>query len=791
MKSVRNVTIDKTARIEEMLPDCLAVCLSGMPGMGRKTAVRVLLDKHPEVNAVFCSVGEIEDGSALERRTEGCPNWYLVRKPEGSRYPESNEGFRTFVRSMPRTDRIILAVDGLVPESFLELIWEGVMTVVMPESFWFTEEETYRYLKECGSALRYREVYYMTGGWAGCIAMMVRLAKQLKERWSAQELGSRYEIRKYIRQQILATLPEDELNLLKERAAFPSLDQELEAVLWEDPDKDLEERLFVRGALVYVPESDTWHVQPALRMAMEEYASPELCARAVAWYESKGQIQNALTCCWYLQDSRRYRECLIRNYDKVPFLNYERSGGERDRRIPQLLYLEWMELFLRQDMTGLAALREQIDVLAKEAAASGADPDVLTEICLNIAYTDPWITTAEWMRILRDRTTPGRPVRLYFMLGESVSYLGGLRDLSELFACSRSERGAYRRLWQERLAPENQLPYRLAELEYEFQTDGPLMKKGGGFLDMLPGIRADSSWQERLGMMYLAYLLADEEDAGGNVQAYIRQLAASLEKEESPVCRWNVQALYHLSEMKWGEKEGLMKWIRETGGDIGNESGKTRFYMAAEVKINLYLGNYGRAEELLQLLIPYFENGRSWRWLAESLFQRAVVQKEKGEPGEAFRSAARSLGIANPYRYVRLYTGYGRQGCELLDEYRGWLEKSEQFRHQNKKRYKYGSVLRMPVEDWVAYVARKAGRRRKYYRDLREEQQNIYRVEKLTVTEQMVLQYLEKGCSNAQICEAMNIRLPTVKTHIYNIYRKLGVTTRVQAVQKMREPGFL
>ena len=95
------------------------------------------------------------------------------------------------------------------------------------------------------------------------------------------------------------------------------------------------------------------------------------------------------------------------------------------------------------------------------------------------------------------------------------------------------------------------------------------------------------------------------------------------------------------------------------------------------------------------------------------------------------------------------------------------------------------------MEDWVAYVARKAGRRRKYYRDLREEQQNIYRVEKLTVTEQMVLQYLEKGCSNAQICEAMNIRLPTVKTHIYNIYRKLGVTTRVQAVQKMRESGFL
>ena len=48
---LRKVTIDKTSQIEEMLPEHLAVCLSGMPGMGRKTAVRVILDKRPEVTA--------------------------------------------------------------------------------------------------------------------------------------------------------------------------------------------------------------------------------------------------------------------------------------------------------------------------------------------------------------------------------------------------------------------------------------------------------------------------------------------------------------------------------------------------------------------------------------------------------------------------------------------------------------------------------------------------------------------------------------------------------------------
>jgi DNA-binding CsgD family transcriptional regulator len=152
---------------------------------------------------------------------------------------------------------------------------------------------------------------------------------------------------------------------------------------------------------------------------------------------------------------------------------------------------------------------------------------------------------------------------------------------------------------------------------------------------------------------------------------------------------------------------------------------------------------------------------------------------------------AESIAAANPYRYVRIYCGYGVRGLELLEEYRDWLEKNRSGPRQGKKKYKYGNVLRMPVEDWLDYIVRKAGRQKKYYLDLQAEQQNIYRVEKLTVTELMVLQYMEKGFSNAEISAKMNVKLPTVKSHIYNIYKKLGVTTRIQAVQKAKESGIL
>lgn len=787
----RNIRIDKTHQIEESLQDHLAVCLCGMPGVGRKTAVSMLLEKHTEIKPVFCSVDEIENGSALRAGDTGQPCWYLIRKPEGDRYPETNQGFWAFIRNMKKKDRILLAVDGLMPKGFLEFVWNGIMAEVLPETFWFTETETCQYLKRCKSNLSPGEVYGLTGGWAGCIAMLVCLQKQLKDQWSARELSRRYEVRQYIRQQILASLPEKELRLLRERAAFPRLDAELVSVLWKDPQREVEDKLFTRGAMIWIPEKNCWHVQPALRMAVEDYVSPELCSKAALWYEEHGYIREALECSWNLHDQEAYRECLIRNYDRIPFLYYENvAKAETNGESAELFYLQWMEAVIRQDKGKLFEMRKTAEAVWKQVGDGSEESRKLREILLNIAYTDPEISAADWMELLEQRTEPGHPIRLYFMLGESVSYLSGLRDLSELFACTRKERNRYRSIWEERLSPDNQLPFQLAEMEYDFQTDRTVIN-GEQRPDLLPAAGGDSAWQVRLGTMYMQYLLADDSGVQNLAQKSILELASDLEKEEDPVCRWNAMALRYLAEAKWGEKEGLMNWIRETGGDIGNEGGKTRFYMAAEVKINLYLGNYGRAEELLKVLIPWFEANHSWKWLAESLFQRAIIEKEKGENGQALKTMAESIGKANPYRYVRLYCGYGIKGLEVLQEYRDWAEKNDLRPGQRKKKYKYGNVLRMPVEDWLDYIIRKASKQKKNYLDLKEEQQNIYRVERLTMTELMVIQYMEKGLSNQEISGRMNVKLSTVKSHIYNIYKKLGVSTRIQAVQKAKESGIL
>ncbi len=64
-------------------------------------------------------------------------------------------------------------------------------------------------------------------------------------------------------------------------------------------------------------------------------------------------------------------------------------------------------------------------------------------------------------------------------------------------------------------------------------------------------------------------------------------------------------------------------------------------------------------------------------------------------------------------------------------------------------------------------------------------EQNI--VEQLTYREQEILQCIADGLSNKEIANNLFISEPTVKWHIRQVYRKLGVRSRVQAVIRARE----
>lgn len=62
---------------------------------------------------------------------------------------------------------------------------------------------------------------------------------------------------------------------------------------------------------------------------------------------------------------------------------------------------------------------------------------------------------------------------------------------------------------------------------------------------------------------------------------------------------------------------------------------------------------------------------------------------------------------------------------------------------------------------------------------------------KLSDRELEVLHLLSEGFSNQEIADKLFVSLNTTKTHLSNLYMKLNVSRRTQAVQKARELGVL
>jgi WD40 repeat protein/serine/threonine protein kinase len=64
-------------------------------------------------------------------------------------------------------------------------------------------------------------------------------------------------------------------------------------------------------------------------------------------------------------------------------------------------------------------------------------------------------------------------------------------------------------------------------------------------------------------------------------------------------------------------------------------------------------------------------------------------------------------------------------------------------------------------------------------------------VESLTLREHEILYLLVEGNTNRQIAQRLYVELPTIKWHISNIYKKLGVRSRVQAIVRARELNLI
>ena len=802
--------IDKTEALEKGIELFPSIYIEGAAATGKTCAMRALRRKHPEVEI---QVLDLQDEvSAMERferiREEwdsfAGTKWMMFDGMDASVSKFCAERIADYIRIMPPECKVIIAGRDWPEEVFLDLVWKRRMQIVPQKTLQFTEKEIRDLVQYYHSSLSPEEIYQRTGGWAGCADMLIRLSsgEGAEQSGSVDAWMESYEIRTYVKRQILDPLSKEEREMMQRAILCPWITEDLCGEVWQDRNAaGLLERLGRKGLLAHDKQKNRWKAAPILQRNDRKavpilqsndvgHVDPDLWKRLGNWYEKHGNIKEALQCLKESEEKAAYQSCMLRHYSEVPLLGISYAevmnwkGNE-----PALCYLRGIYSYSRQKLNGLKAEIQNLN-------AAPEDDRRKREIYLNLTYREPDLDLDSWLALLETYTKDKERIQLYDIQGYSYSCLCGLRDLSGLFACAKKEENRKARLWKERLGKEARLSYRLARMEYYLETerkDAISVDDRKLLLEDYENDPGDGSerkpviWQQRLARLYLLcrlqQVMPEEEHS-----ASIRKLALSLQQEEHPVCKRMTDSVLCLYAPAENRRERLAKWLvsAEQSAEILADE-ECYAVLCCRAKGCLQLNQYKRAEKILHYLVPYLQLYRRYKHLAEALFQQAVIHWAEKRKGQALKDTIESFVVNGTSRYVGFYTEYDRTGKAVLEEYVDWLSKNTPGGWHRKKKYNYGNVLRMPEADYMGVVLRCAKRRMRSDSSGTEEAPE----EQLTMMETIILQDINRGLTNAQICEELNLKLPTVKTHIYNLYKKLGVNNRVQAIRRGKEEGIL
>jgi LuxR family transcriptional regulator, maltose regulon positive regulatory protein len=179
--------------------------------------------------------------------------------------------------------------------------------------------------------------------------------------------------------------------------------------------------------------------------------------------------------------------------------------------------------------------------------------------------------------------------------------------------------------------------------------------------------------------------------------------------------------------------------------------------------INVAEGKYKEADLALEKLQIGAEKAGRKGNLIEIILLRALANRSQGKAVEAIALLNRALALAESEGYTRIFIDLGSPMASLLKE----------------------AASQTAVPDYIQKLLKEFGERGKHtqaYQPL---------VEPLSSRESEILKLMAKELSNGEIARKLFLTIGTVKTHAHNIYAKLGVTSRLQAINRARNLNLL
>jgi LuxR family maltose regulon positive regulatory protein len=164
--------------------------------------------------------------------------------------------------------------------------------------------------------------------------------------------------------------------------------------------------------------------------------------------------------------------------------------------------------------------------------------------------------------------------------------------------------------------------------------------------------------------------------------------------------------------------------------------------------------------------------GRTGRVLQVMVLQ-ALAQQRQGDLDQALATLEQTLPLAEPEGYVRLFVDEGEPLQQLLTRLQ-----AKGGRYQD-----YVTALLAAFSPSVPLESRPVHPAALLL--------HAFLVEPLSERELEILRLIAAGLSNIEIAQKIVVTVGTVKWHLNNIYGKLNVRSRTQAIVKARELGLI
>jgi ATP/maltotriose-dependent transcriptional regulator MalT len=211
-----------------------------------------------------------------------------------------------------------------------------------------------------------------------------------------------------------------------------------------------------------------------------------------------------------------------------------------------------------------------------------------------------------------------------------------------------------------------------------------------------------------------------------------------------------------------GETEAALNWANHFAGPM-----QEAVFPSVQIALAKVWLSQRETEKALPLLDHAMQSTQTVGRLGNAihiLAVQAIVYHAHGQPEQAFAKLEHAMELAEPEGYVRVFVDEGVPMARLL---RRMLTRSSALGYVHKLLEALGEPanIEMPITN------------------------NLIKV--LSQRELEVLRLIVEGATNKEIANELVLTVNTVKRHISNIFGKLHVSNRVQAIARARELNLL